>query len=578
LGFLVGAAVSALTGYIGMNVAVKSNSKTVQAAQKGLPWALSLAFKAGSIAGLSVTALGLLVVAGCYFIFNKDVTVLIGLGLGASLISFFARVGGGIYTKAADVGTSLAGKIETDISEDDVRNPGIIADQVGDNVGDCAGMAADIFETYTVTLAAGILLGSLAAGTTGSIEFPLLVGGISIIASVLGTFFIHSGKNGKIISSLYRGLGASLVFSAVGFYFISKLTFGAGYFKIFLSSLIGLLVTILMVAVTSYYTGKKFRPVRLIAEASNSGHSPNIIMGTSVGMESTFFPALIISLAVLGGYYLAGVYGVAMASVAMLSVAGIMVSIDAFGPIADNAKGIARATGQSESVGKITGSLDAAGNTVKAVTKGYAIASAGLAALALFSGYAAKLGNSVFNLSDPKIFVGLILGAGAVYLFGALTLRSVGKAAQSVVGEIRRQLREIKGLLERTASPEYGKVVDIVTRAAIREMIFPALIPIIGVLAIGFGLGAQALGGFLMGAIVTGLFMALSMTAGGAAWDNAEKYIEEGHFGGKGSEAYKAAVTGDTVGDPYKDTTGPAINPLIKIMSVIALLIVKFLR
>jgi K(+)-stimulated pyrophosphate-energized sodium pump len=578
VGFLLGGAASALTGYIGMNVAVSSNAKTASAAKNGLKSALLLAFRAGSVTGLLVTALGLLVVAGSYFIFNKDVGILVGLGFGASLISIFARLGGGIYTKAADVGTDLVGKVEAGIPEDDPRNPGVIADNVGDNVGDCAGMAADLFETYAVTLTAGILLGSIAAGTTGSVEFPLILGGVSIVASIIGTLFVRLGKSESIMGALYKGLVASLVLAAVGFYFASKFTFGAGYLKIFLSSLIGLAVTGLMVLVTDYYTAKKFRPVKSIAEASKSGHGTNIIIGISVGMESTLIPAFIISLAILASFALAGVYGVAIASVAMLSVAGMIVSIDSFGPITDNAGGIAEMTNQPQEVRKVTDALDAVGNTTKAVTKGYAIASAGLAALVLFSSYASETKNVVFDLSDHRVLIGLILGAAIAYFFGALTLRSVGKAAGSVVEEIRRQFREIKGLMEGQAKPEYGRAVDIVTKAAIKEMIVPSLIPVIGVLIVGFALGAKALGGLLMGTIVGGLFMALSMTAGGAAWDNAKKYIEEGHFGGKGSEAHKAAVTGDTVGDPYKDTTGPAINPLIKVVNIIALLIVKFLR
>jgi len=589
IAFLIGGATSALTGYIGMNVAVRSNSKTAEAAKKGLSPALSLAFRAGSVTGFLVTALGLLVVSGIYFVFGGNMETLIGLGFGASLISIFARLGGGIYTKAADVGTDLVGKVEANIPEDDPRNAGVIADLVGDNVGDCAGMAADLFETYAVTLTAGILLGSLALGAAGSVEFPLLLGGVSIIASILGTFFVRLSKNnspdGKqasngagIMGALYKGLVASLVFAAVGFYFVTNYVFGAGAMNIYFASLIGLAVTGLMVLITDYYTAKKFRPVQSIAEASKSGHGTNIIIGLSVGMESTLLPALVIAFGILGSYALAGIYGVAIASVAMLSVAGIIVSIDSFGPITDNAGGIAEMTKQPEDVRKITDALDAVGNTTKAVTKGYAIASAGLAALVLFSSYASEVKDTVFNLSDPTILVGLILGAAMAYFFGALTLRSVGRAAGAVVNEIRRQFREIKGLLEGRAKPEYGKAVDIVTKAAIKEMIIPALIPVVGVLAVGFLLGAKALGGLLIGVIVGGLFMALSMTAGGAAWDNAKKFIEDGHFGGKGSEAHKAAVTGDTVGDPYKDTTGPAINPLIKVVNIIALLIVKFLR
>ena len=578
LAFLVGGITSALTGYIGMNVAVRANAKTAEAAKKGLFPALSLAFRAGSVTGLLVTSLGLLVVSATYFVSGGNVQTLIGLGFGASLISIFARLGGGIYTKAADVGTDLVGKVEANIPEDDPRNPGVIADNVGDNVGDCAGMAADLFETYAVTLTAAILLGSLTVALSNAIWFPLLLGGVSIVASILGTFFVRLSKNNSIMGALYKGLVASLIFAAVGFYFVSTYVFGGAYLNIFLSSLIGLAVTALMVVITDYYTAKKFRPVQSIADASKSGHGTNIIIGLSVGMESTLLPAFVIACGVLGSFALSGVYGVAIASVAMLSVAGIIVSIDSFGPITDNAGGIAEKTKQPEEIRKITDSIDAVGNTTKAITKGYAIASAGLAALVLFSSYASEAKGIVFDLSNPYVLIGLLLGAAMVYFFASLTLRSVGRAAGAVVDEIRRQFREIKGLMEGTAKPEYGRAVDIVTKAALKEMVIPALIPIVGVLVVGFLFGAQALGGLLIGVIVGGLFMALSMTAGGAAWDNAKKYIEDGHFGGKGSDAHKAAVTGDTVGDPYKDTTGPAINPLIKVVNIIALLIVRFLH
>jgi K(+)-stimulated pyrophosphate-energized sodium pump len=578
IAFLVGGIASALTGYIGMNVAVRANSRTAAAAKKGLFPALSVAFRAGSVTGLLVTALGLLAVAGIYFITGKDVNALIGLSFGASLISIFARLGGGIYTKAADVGTDLVGKVEANIPEDDPRNAGVVADLVGDNVGDCAGMAADLFETYAVTLSAGILIGAVAGGTTGSVELPLLLGGVSIIASILGTFFVRLSKNNNIMGALYKGLIASLVFSAIGFSFVIFSLFNDNAFQIYLCSLIGLAVTGLMVFITDYYTSTKFRPVKQIAEASTSGHGTNIIMGLSVGMESTLFPALVIILGILGSFALAGIFGIAVASIAMLSVAGIIVSIDSFGPITDNAGGIAEMTNQPKKVRKITDALDAVGNTTKAVTKGYAIASAGLAALVLFSSYASEVKKGVtFDLADPKVLAGMLLGVAMVYFFASLTLRSVGRAAGVVVEEIRRQFREIKGIMTGETKPEYGRAVDIVTKAAIKEMIVPALIPVIGVVLVGFVLGPEALGGLLMGVIVGGLFMALSMTTGGGAWDNAKKYIEDDHFGGKGSDAHKAAVTGDTVGDPYKDTTGPAINPLIKVVNIIALLIVKFI-
>ncbi len=578
LAFLVGGVASAITGYIGMNVAVRANSRTAAAAKKGLGAALLVAFRAGSVTGLLVTTIGLLVVAGFYYFSGYNTSTLIGLSFGASLISIFARLGGGIYTKAADVGTDMVGKVEANIPEDDPRNPGVIADLVGDNVGDCAGMAADLFETYAVTLTAGILLGALAGGASGSVELPLYLGGVSIIASILGTFFVRLGKNKYIMGALYKGLIASLILSAVGFYFVFQHVYGNDMFKIYMASLIGLAVTGLMVFITDYYTSTKYRPVRIISEASKSGHGTNIIIGLSVGMESTLLPALVIIAGILGSFALAGILGVAVASVAMLSVAGIIVSIDSFGPITDNAGGIAEMTNQPKKTRVITDALDAVGNTTKAVTKGYAIASAGLAALVLFSSYASEVKNAVFSLSDPSVLAGLLLGVAMVYFFAALTLRSVGRTAEIVVQEIRRQFREIKGIMKGTATPEYGKAVDIVTKAAIKEMILPALIPVIGVLLVGFVLGADALGGLLIGVIVGGLFMAISMTTGGGAWDNAKKYIEDDHFGGKGSDAHKAAVTGDTVGDPYKDTTGPAINPLIKVVNIIALLIVRFLH
>ena len=580
LGFLAGAFASALAGYIGMNIAVRSNTKTTEAAKRGLTSALSLAFKAGSVTGFLVVALALLSVSLFYFL-TDDVRVLISLGFGASLISVFARLGGGIYTKAADVGTDLVGKVEAGIPEDDPRNPGVIADLVGDNVGDCAGMAADLFETYAITLTAAILLGFLMIGMAG-IYLPLAIAGAALIASVIGSFFVKLGKNLNIMNALYKGLFASLIISAILFYPITKFYFPENYLRLYLSALVGLGVMVLMVVITDYYTAKRFRPVQSIAKASSSGHATNIIMGLAFGMESTFLPIILISAGVLLSFWLAGLYGIAISAMAMLSVAGMIVAIDSFGPITDNAGGIAEMTDQPESVRKITDSLDAVGNTTKAVTKGYAIASAGLAALVLFSAYTEELTafvkNIEFKLQDPYVIAGLFLGAAIPYIFSSISLRAVGKTAGAVVEEVRRQFREIPGLLEKKNKPDYSRAVDLVTKAALKEMILPALIPIIAVLAVGLLLGAKALGGFLIGSIISGLFVAISMTSGGAAWDNAKKYIEAGNLGGKGSEAHKAAVTGDTVGDPYKDTAGPAINPLIKVMNIVALLIVRFLR
>ncbi|HEY4525908.1 MAG TPA: sodium-translocating pyrophosphatase [Candidatus Paceibacterota bacterium] len=589
LGFVLGAFASALAGYLGMMTAVDTNARTMQAAKSGIGKAFRVAFLGGSVTGFLVVGLGLLVTGGFYLIF-KDAQALTGLAFGSSLISVFARLGGGIFTKAADVGTDMVGKIEAGIPEDDPRNPGVIADNVGDNVGDCAGMAADLFETYAVTLTAAVLL-SWVGMTESQMVFPFILGGLAVFASIAGTFFVRLGKDGGIMKALYKGLAVTIITASILFYFAAKIFFGdspdgIGYMDVFAASLVGLAVTVLMVLVTDYYTAKKYRPVKSIAEASKTGHGTNIIIGLAVGMESTFLPILIIVGGILTAYSLVGIYGIAIAAVSMLSVAGMIVAIDSFGPITDNAGGIAEMTGAPESVREATDALDAVGNTTKAITKGYAIASAGLAALVLFGGYVEELVkkfgqekvDTFFRLSDPMTLAGLLIGAAIPYLFGSMAMRAVGKTASVLVEEIRRQFREIKGIMTYEQKPEYGKAVDIVTKAALREMVAPALIGIVIVLLVAFGLGANALGGLLIGTIISGLFVAISMTSGGAAWDNAKKYIEAGNFGGKGSEAHKAAVTGDTVGDPYKDTAGPAINPLIKVINIVALLLVKFLK